>query len=143
MSKRNRLTKVYRSSHWTWYATHPWEYVYDLYRDIRMIIERGLYGYARSDVWGLDWYLSSWLPNALHDLADKGMGCPQQLFDGDAIDDQCHKWTKLLKEIAKGFEDYVAWEEANNWSSEYEEKISKGIEKSMKLLGKWFSSLWD
>lgn len=46
---------------------------YDL---IRAFIQRGRRGWADQDVWSLDGYLNSWLPDALRRLRDTKQGVP-------------------------------------------------------------------
>ena len=58
-----------RISYWGWIVGRPsvWvtDVVPDLGRDIRDFLQRGMWGYAESDLYSLDLYLSDWLPSAL------------------------------------------------------------------------------
>lgn len=145
-NKRVKITKVYRSSCFRWYITHPWEYIYDLYRDIRMIIERGIYGYARSDVWSLDYYLCTFLPSAFRELANNSVGCPPDLYDNNCEDDNCHEWVAILNEIADGLEGFYlsevdfAFDEAN---FKKEQEVYKKAKKSFSLISKYLGNFWD
>jgi hypothetical protein len=79
--------------------------VKDFPKEVKWFIQRGRRGYADSDLWSLDWYLSSWMPEALRKLAKEVNGCPSELYDHKApTDHECHRWERVLREIADGFE---------------------------------------
>jgi hypothetical protein len=58
---RTQLGNYVHSNWWR----RPWELPYDLYREARDFIHRGLYGFSKSDTWSLNDYLASWIPSAL------------------------------------------------------------------------------
>lgn len=133
---------------WEFYLTHPHEWFFDLYREIRRCIHRGIYGYADVDVWNLTNYLIVWLPDALRQLAEEENGCPQDLFDKGCAGDECHKWRDLLIEMAEGFEFYreydrTHWEAPIEQEQELFEEAHKRVAKSLLLMAQWYPNLWD
>ena len=78
----------------------PWygrQNIHWLWRETRDFIERGLYGFSRGDTVSLDWYLVTWLPDALRRMAHQSHSHPS-----DLTQDQ---WDALLETMALGFEE--------------------------------------
>jgi len=73
MNKLSLWTFTYRKSY---YLTHPWKWLRDVYWNIRNFWHRGRYGFAYVDVW--NW--CNWWPNvgaaALRYMAEHGSGYP-------------------------------------------------------------------
>ena len=110
--------------------THPWEIVSWIWDEIRWFVQRGLYGYADSDWWSLDWYLLRWLPSALRKLAN-GYGYPADLTDTE--------WNKMLLKAADGLDkgrDYLD----NPWDYD---NVPIEFDNAMDFIHKWFWHLWD
>lgn len=101
--------------------------------------QRGRRGYADRDVWGLDEYITSWLPSALVQLAN-GHTYPgiEQGFETP------EKWTTFLKEQARIIKNY---HEINCFHVEAtsEERIESYNEahQAIKRIAEHFFHLWD
>lgn len=139
----NKIGRTYLIGDWKWYISHPLGFIKDLYGDIRVFYQRGTRGWADCDTWGLNYYLSCLLPQALKRLRDNSRGCPPELFDKTNKDDNCHKWNDILNEIIDGFEAYRKFEESCVTDIKKEKEVNEKVRKSCELLGKWFGSLWD
>ncbi len=127
-----------------WSIERFWSDLTDISKEIKWMWQRGKRGWADCDIWSLDYYLSSWLPEALRRLSERSHGCPGDLFDKKNKKNQCHKWNKILEEMAIGFEadrkieDYIG----NNYPKEYK-KMKKLRDRSFDLMKKYWNSLWD
>lgn len=99
---------------------------------IRRYLQRGKRGYADSDIWNLDFFILSWLPEALDQLADTTISFPGTPWTYES-------WKAFLKHHAavmravrqreQDFEDTNAgWEE---------------FKKSWQAIGEMFPHLWD
>jgi len=128
----------------TWYLNwrYPIEAIKDLFWQTKYFIQRGLYGYADEDWWGLDDYLSTWLPNALRQYGKRGMSYP-----GTGEANTPEKWKAILEKMARGFEaqkkqDDITWNKTKNFKTQYK-KLQKEFEEGMKLFTKWYGHLWD
>ncbi len=128
----------------TWYLNwrYPLEAIRDLWRQTIWFVQRGLYGWADCDWWGLDDYLSTWLPYALRQYKKSGMSYP-----GWGSANTAKKWYAILEKMARGFE---AVQELSDLEfgnqkeySEKRDKLKKETEEGMKLFTKWFRNLWD
>lgn len=135
-------------------------------KEIFWFWQRGRRGWADCDVWSLDGYLISWLPEALRELAKIAHGCPPALYD-DATgkEDQCWKWVAILEEMAEGFEAHREWEDDYSkavgmtkdgkeyydwkdpeWKAKFEAKqkeVEVKFERSKELMMKYWGNLWD
>lgn len=100
--KANPVKAFFKDLPWKFYRA--WSNHISMYpKEIKWFIQRGKRGYADCDVWSIDWYLDSWLPEAVRELKG-GFGCPGDLYDGTKKDNECWKWQEILEDIAKGFE---------------------------------------
>jgi len=138
----------YQPSFWEWYILWPlegiWEKItYDIPHEIKWFIQRGKKGYADCDLWDLNSYLTDWLPEALRELAKNSYGCPAGLYDNKKKRNQCHKWTKILREMADSFEAGGKLMCPLLPTSKRYQKYEKKFNKGMKLFHKYFFSLWD
>ena len=103
-----------------------------MFHKIKWFIQRGTRGYADCDVWDLDAYLCSWLPQAIRQLRDTGWSYP--------IKETNEKWKLILSEMADGFEaHYKLTQLCDENYQELETKFKKGL----RLFVKYFSCLWD
>ena len=91
------------------------EFPGDIYNKIKWFIQRGKRGYADCDIWSLDWYLDSWMPDALRKLKEDKHGIPCCMFEegdhdleGEAYDAATlkaqTKWEEILDKMISGFE---------------------------------------
>ena len=111
-------------------------------RYLKSFYKRGRYGWDYSDVFSMDQYLSTIIPQMLRHLVTKRV-CPAEFYDDD-INKAHNKWHEKLVEIADGFEKYNEYdlkEDVDYNSKEYEE-IRKNRDKSLELLVKYFDNLW-
>lgn len=71
----------------------------------------------------------------------RGHGCCGGLYDEKAKN-KCHKWHKILEEIAQGFEagDKLS---VSLLTPDQEEKLQKKFDRGMDLFKKYFFNLWD
>ncbi len=127
-----------------WPIERLWDDLTNIPNEIKWLWQRGKRGWADEDIWSLDWYLSSWLPAAFRKLAKDAHGCPGDLFDKKNKKNQCHKWHKILEEMALGFEAYCKFEEymGNDYAKEYK-KMKKLRDRSFDLMKEYWGNLWD
>ena len=111
---------------WLYMLIHPWEITSWVWDEIRWFVQRGLYGYADSDWWSLNWYLMEWLPSALRRLAG-GHGYPADLTEAE--------WKEMLLKAADGLDKGFDYWNYNGVPIEFDD--------AMDFLHKWFWSLWD
>lgn len=131
----------------------PWVVAVGLYWWCKAFIQRGWRGYADSDVWGLDSYLSEWLPSALRRLNKSG--CPASLVDSDHPTDEeikegSRRFKRILEQMAEGFEaakqiDDLEWHvRGNKEESDRRRKMMEDKERlGFELFTKWYHNLWD
>lgn len=114
--------------------------VRDVPRRIRWFIQRGRRGYSDRDLWSLDHYLLSWLPEALDTFKERTHGYPEGITS--------EEWDEILTKIA---DDLREARFASNFGDEdrmisideREEILTTKFDETWELLGKWFFSLWD
>lgn len=86
------------------YFVRPWMFVAETWSNFSAFLERGLYGYAREDVWDLFSYLNSWMPDAIELLIDNMHGCPAQFVDDNGnVEEGLKRWREILIKIRDGF----------------------------------------
>lgn len=140
-----------------YYITHPKVFIEDFVLTIKTIWERALYGWDRTAVWSLDWWICDIMPEILEDLKMNKTGVPGYMFDilrnGD-IDTSEKGWEKARKkydgyldEMIEGFRagkriieiggdvPYDEWkfQEKDDW---------KKFHRAMILFHEHFFSLW-
>jgi hypothetical protein len=113
----------YTAVYWAIYRFFKWNKIFhpmDIYREIKWFIQRGRRGWADRDAWGLDHYLSGWMPDALRRIKKYKMGVPSCMFsqeeheyvheDGcsyppeDAMKRAEKQWDEVLDKMIAGFE---------------------------------------
>lgn len=105
-------------------------YPRDVFFEIKYFIQRGRRGYSDRDCWGLSDHLSSILPGMLRSLKDENN----------------EKWDELLESMAQGFEADI---KANKmfckelFLTDKHTKLKKQRDESLKLLVKYYDSLWS
>lgn len=118
-----------------------WRYPVDaigtIYRQIKWFIQRGLYGYADCDWWGLSWYLSQWMPSALRKYR-RGIGYP-----GYGRANTHKKWVEITEKMAKAFEAQNKLADITDWNSPERKQLEKEWEEGMRLFVRWYPHLWD
>lgn len=148
-----------------------WDFLINIPKEIKWFCQRGYRGWADCDIWSLDGYLSSWMPDALRRLGEKKVGCPGDLYDEANKDDECRKWKEVLEKIARGFEANrengdLIWFKPNNGKKhcdfktengqivnvdgceyvedkELREKLEAETKEGMELFIKYYGNLWD
>lgn len=96
--------------------------------------ERGMKGFAKSDVWGFNTYLAGVLAGGLTVLRDNLHGCPPELCSKDDetwADEGVERWRAILDEMIVGF------------SQEDQHDPTPELQRSLELLAKWWGHLWD
>lgn len=142
---------------WYW-VTHPHLIIPEAIRSFRRFIiklyQRGTRGWADEDTWSLDYYILSWLPDALEKVAEDSHGAPPNFgfskkeieefyaknSTGDVIDgDLSHAiWQDEVRDIAKTLRT-IHEKDYTTFLSEEDIKLFK---KTWKRLGKIFFTLW-
>jgi hypothetical protein len=117
-NRRSRLVDFYYVLY-RFFHYNPWGNPRRAYREIKWFIQRGRRGWADCDVWGLDDYLSRWLPDALRRLKKTKQGVPGSLFeDADCIPEgtwqgnpseegmkrASDRWDAIMDKMIAGFE---------------------------------------
>ena len=120
----------------------------DIKLDIKSFFQRGIRGYADSDVWGLYDYLLDIFIGSLTHLKENLHGYPGDLTE--------EKWNEILQKMIDGFkrvkylesdewfeiEDIDKKDFTENWKKAQKEK-DKVFKDTMKLFTEWFFGLWD
>jgi len=120
----------------SYYLTRPHEFIRETYLEIKWFIQRGRRGWADSDVWGFDSYLSCVIYEGIGRLRESPvLGYPADFPEGtdnclsadvreltceEGHNDRFEEWDQMLGKIAKGFE---AWSKRDDWfgTPEYDE----------------------
>jgi len=101
----NRIDHIYwlfRHGIWNWVEERP--------RAIRTFIQRGKRGWAVSDTWGFDYYLTDVILGGLKHLRKNKCGYPVTVYkegqDPNDIDDKANSeaWDKILDSMIYSFE---------------------------------------
>jgi hypothetical protein len=147
-----------------WTIEHFFENIREVYRWLRNLVIRGLYGYCRRDTWGFDYYLADVIVGGLKILKKEKHGHPCDCHKHDFTEEcKCaEKWDEALDEMIEGFEaakrvgedeyfktispDFpnkdATRKEVRQWikASEEDQKLFK---KKMKVFIDNFFHLWD
>lgn len=129
----------------------------NIFRKIKWFIQRGIRGWADCDVWSFDSYLNKIIISGLKRLKENHQGCPSDLWDEYAVNQECHKWYFIIDEMIQGFEaaDTIVnghcmyFSEIDNGMMEYRldkeqlENLSKKYKRGMKLFSEYYLNLWD
>lgn len=115
-----------------------YDYIVDIPKNIKWFIQRGKRGYSDSDLWSLDWYLCTWMPEALREMKRMAHGHPGSLKS-------VREWKQILEKIALGFEGQRHLQEMDYDIDNKVKttKYQKDYEEGMELFTKWFRHLWD
>jgi hypothetical protein len=126
-----------------------------MFRRIKYAYQRIKRGYSDEDCWSIDSHLAEIIPPMIRKLKT-GFGCPADVWDGEAKNNECHKWYDIIEEIAQGFEAYqelknyksYKWvKEGSGYTHKFDEEKNKLLtekyDKGMALFVKHFMDLWD
>lgn len=129
----------YCNCYWRYYLTHPHIFIYHLYRDIKAIIHRGLYGWDKSDTWSVYDYMLTIITPMLDKLRDDCHGCNNKYWDKkEKNGNECHLWKEELKELSDGLKKVKEFD-----YSPLTKQRDKLFKKHWKKLGEIFFLLWD
>lgn len=112
----------------------------EFFNSIKWFFQRGKRGYAESDIWGFDTYLSEVLSKGLKDLHD--------VVHGHPADTTFKKWKSELRTTAKTFKDYNEFEYkdyGDNFAKSKRDnaRLQKRMDKAFDFLKKYWGCLWD
>jgi hypothetical protein len=119
------------------------EWVTETPRDIKYFFQRGWRGYADTDVWSVDWYLSSFMPAAIAKLRADTHGYPMGMEEwADSEDDQIAVWAAILTAIEDGFQAAMDLQD-HPYLDDYKGDLTFSIDKD----GRWMTekdpfSIW-
>ena len=126
--KKNPLSVWTLSYRKSYYLTHPWKLVKDIYWNLRNWIHRANRGYAYTDVWNFcDWYPRV-AAEALRYLAKRGSGYP-----GVKPWETPEKWREYLEYLANRLQrcadsqDILFGEERNEYKEEYDKTFARAF----------------
>jgi hypothetical protein len=123
-----------------WHVHTGWEQhgVPTQWAHIKVMRQRARRGWADSDVWSLDSYLTDVITGMISNLRDNAHGYPGNLGG-------MPEWVDILNEIVDGFEAKRELNEsALSWSDPAAaQRLEAKFERGMELLTKYWSSLWD
>lgn len=144
-----RYSPPFGSYNYWYYFKHPHKYVEDVYLEMKWFYQRATRGYADRDVWSIDWHLTSYMGNALRDLADQVHGTP--IIDtGRVITDpnDCdtftiEEWKFTILYIAETFDIGRKIQEYEYTTREEMAVAQKRFEHGMRMFTEYFFSLWD
>ena len=83
----------------TYGPTHgsPLEWIKRWREDIIRIFQRLRYGYCYRDVWSIDWWFVTVIPNMIHDLRINSHGYPGYFTETE--EENVQKWNRILKRM--------------------------------------------
>ena len=142
-----RLDETSRYPWWEenilWPVERVWNRITGVREDIEAFWQRGTRGYADRDCWGINWYISSWLPAALRTMINKKKGGGNG-YPGWGAANTLQKWHQIVEAIAAGFEaDYKLHDGMIDRTSKRGKILVEKRNKGMKLFIKWYDHLWD
>lgn len=114
---------------------HPHELIRCSYRRTKWFMQRGWRGYGDCDVWNLDSYLSSWLPEALESLRKNAHGHPIGMTP--------KSWDRRLKRMRAGFLEAKKISDMRYRTPEQFKDARRRMEFDLRLFTRHFLSLWD
>lgn len=122
---------------YAYYILHPVRYAHDLYDQARWFIQRGYRGYSDRDVWSVDQFLTSIMPNMLRQLKKTTHGYPLGIGP--------KRWDRKLEQMAEGFDMARRIQELDFdfKDKNASRKLEREFHKRMDLFNRHFFSLWD
>ena len=93
--------------------------------------------------WGLCGELNNVIPKVVRHMKKNYSGCPPELWDKKAKDNECHKWGEILEKIARGFEASEEIEDELLYKGKKFMKLYKERKEGLQLFVDNFTSLWD
>ena len=140
------MIKRYLTGDKTFYLFHPITFLKDLRGEAEAFIQRGSRGYADEDLWGLDEYLSSWLPSAIHFYKTQG-SCPLYFFSSlnptqkESRAANRH-WNRVLRYMEQGFLAHKKLSEEIIIDEKEREELERKATRGLRLFSKHYNNLW-
>lgn len=131
----NRYLWHYSYNNW-YYVKHPHVFIRDTYLMIKWFFQRGYRGYADCDVWSIDGYLLSWLPEALTVLTKNQHGYPANMSGPE-------EWEDILNAMISGLKSANKSLMLEGETPEDNRRLYEAGEVGLDLFRKHFYSLWD
>lgn len=126
-----------------WPIWRAWRWLLEIPTRIKYFYQRGKRGYADEDCWAIDWYLSSWLPDALETMINKKKGGGNS-YPGVGKANTSQKWNAIVRDIAEGFRaDYQLKNSIINPTTIRGRRLVEKRKKGFALFIKWYDYLWD
>jgi hypothetical protein len=143
------LRRTGKSVQYFWHRHDPIEWYH---RQVKETWIRGRKGWAPSDVWSVDWYLSRVIPEMLEALRDNSCSMPfkpepvniEDFFSEDNVHSM-QEWQDLLTEAAAGFRAWHAYHDLtleDTKRGDYDEAKQK-LKRSFEVLNLYWGALWD
>lgn len=127
-----------------------------MFKRIKEFIQRGRRGYSDSDWYSFHSYLTDIIISNIRKLKDNASGCPGDLWDKSAKNNETHKWKEILEEIAQGFEaakfldgyGYHKWIDVKGGKKlvideESMENAYVKMQRGLELFKQYYINLWD
>ncbi len=115
--------------------THPWALAEECYYHTKWFCQRGWRGYADCDVWGLDTYLSMWLPEALESLRTHVHGHPAGMTP--------KSWDRALKRMQTGFREARKIQDFHYRDADEARAAILRMKQDLRIFVNHFLELWD
>lgn len=143
-----RYSPPFGDYNYWYYFRRPLSYFTCLHRNLKWFYQRGKRGYADRDVWSIDWHLSSYMGDALRDLANQVHGTViidtgRTITDFNDID--CltlEEWQFTIRYIAETFD--LARKIQQYDVMDMDMKLAqKRFDHGMRMFSEYFFQLWD
>lgn len=120
---------------YAYYLVHPHVYFGDLYLEAKWFIQRGSRGYSDRDTWSIDYYLCSWMPQALATLKKRKIGHPYRLTK--------KTWNSKIDRMINAFKIGKKIQDYDYKTKEEVQTALKQFRKDFNLIKTYFFNLWD
>lgn len=117
------------------YLCKPHEYIRELFAECRWFVQRGQRGYSDRDVWSIDYYLCSWMPQALRDLKRSKHGYPIGMSQ--------KTWEQKLDSMTEAFQVAKKINNADYRTPEAYRRALKQFRRKFNVVKMHFFDLWD
>ena len=122
-------------------------------RRIKYFFQRGIRGWADEDIWNFDDYLARIIIDGLLKLKGTQLGCPSDMWDAEAKNNECHKWQETLETMIQAFKAHLELKDhclplrKEGYKAEVDmesfKNMGKKAQDGMFLFIKYFGHLWD
>lgn len=128
------ILKIYNKRY---YLTHPWVFVADFFRAIRLGWQRATRGYSDTDTYSIDFFLIEMLPELFTQYRDNLHGYPCTFTENEWDEYLTKNIIEPLKFVREVYrEDSFRDEEKNK-------KAQEKLELAFHSIAKEYFSLWD